>query len=274
MSIRNTRPDPRRVRRQRPIRTSRNAAKLSNDSVPTALRFLTHRYVFIALGIIFAAGIILGVLGGILFGGGTTTGEGPQQANEAADVPRDPEGNTPTPGASSNANLTPTPAIKRYATAPAMTIDTTKKYVATIKTTQGDIQVELDPSASPEAVNAFIFLAEEKYYDGTPFMQVNPEAAKFTAQAGDPTRTGLGTPGFTINERPTTKPFVRGAVGYDSGQFYISYQDQPALNGKETIIGNVTAGLDVLEKLTLLNVKQTGGATADSVQSVTVTPIG
>src|SRR5687767_9103040 len=254
MSIRNTRPDPRRVRRQRPVRSAAST-KLSNDSVPTALRFLTHRYVFIGLGIIFAAGIVLGVFGGILFDGGTTPGSGPMQANEAADIPRDPEGNTPTPGAAS-VNATATPTIKRFATAPALTIDPTKKYVATIKTTQGDIQVELDPSTSPEAVNAFIFLATEKYYDGTPFMQVNPEAPKFTAQAGDPTRTGLGTPGFTINERPTSKPFTRGAVGYDSGQFYISYQDEPALNGKETIIGNVTSGLDVLDKLNLLNVKQ------------------
>lgn len=270
MSIRNTRPDPRRVRRQRPIRSARNNSKLSNDSVPTALRFLTHRYVFIGLGVIFAAGIILGVFGGILFDGGITPGSGPMQANEAADVPRDATGATATPDASA-ASLTPTPTIKRYATAPALSIDPSKKYTATIKTTQGDIQIELDPNSSVEAVNAFVFLAREAYYNGTPFMQVNPEAPKFTAQAGDPTQTGLGTPGFSVNERPTSKPFVRGALGYDSGQFYISYKDEPALNGKETIIGNVTTGLDVLDKLNLLNVKQTGGISADKVQSITIT---
>ena len=273
MSIRNTRPDPRRVRRQRPLRSARNNAKLSNDSVPSVLRFLTHRYVFIGFGVIFAAGIILGVFGGILSNGGATTGDGPMQANEAEDIQRDPSGAAVTPDATSVINPTPTPTVKRYATAPALTIDPAKKYLATIKTTQGDIQIELDPSTSPEAVNAFIFLAGENYYNGTPFMQVNPEAPKFTAQAGDPTRTGLGTPGFSVNERPTSKPFTRGAVGYDSGQFYISYQDEPALNGKETIIGNVTAGLDVLDKLNLLNVKQTGGTTADSIQSVTITPL-
>jgi cyclophilin family peptidyl-prolyl cis-trans isomerase len=272
MSIRNTRPDPRRVRRQRPLRSARSNSKLSNDSVPTALRFLTHRYVFIGFGVIFAAGIVLGVFAGIL-GGGSQVGTGPMQANEAADVPRDATGATVTPSANSQASLTPTATIKRYATAPAVTIDPSRKYQATIETTQGNITIELDPSVSLDAVNAFIFLAGEKYYDGTPFMQVNPEAPKFTAQAGDPTRTGLGTPGFSVNERPTQKPFVRGAVGYDSGQFYISYQDEPALNGKETIIGNVTSGLDVLDKLNLLNVKQTGGTTADSIKSITVTPL-
>jgi cyclophilin family peptidyl-prolyl cis-trans isomerase len=189
------------------------------------------------------------------------------QANEAADVPRDATGATATPNAAVGS---PTPVIKRYTTAPALTIDPSKSYSATIKTTQGDITIKLDPNSSPDAVNAFVFLANQQYYDDTVFMQVNPEAPKFTAQAGDPTQTGLGTPGFSINEKPTNLPFVRGAVGYDSGQFFISYQDAPALNGKETIIGNVTSGLDVLEKLNLLNVRQKTG-NPDKITSVTIT---
>ncbi len=266
MSIRNTGPDPRRVRRQRPVKTPGSTATLSNSSVPVALRWLTHKYVFYAFGIIFAAGIGLGVFSGILFDGGGPAGDGPMQANEAADVARDATGATATPAA----NLTPTPTIKRYTTAPALALDPTKSYTATIKTTQGDITIKLDPGSSPDAVNAFIFLANEKYYDGTVFMQVNPEAPKFTAQAGDPTQSGTGTPGFDVKESPTSLPFVRGAVGYDRGQFYISYQDAPALNGKETIIGNVTSGLDVLEKLSLLNIRQKTG-TPDKVTSITIT---
>lgn len=269
MSTRNTRPDPRRVRRQRSPRTSGSGATLSNSSVPTALRWLTHKYVFIGSGIVFAVGIALGLLSGILFDGGISGGGQVQQMNEAADVPR----GTGTPGTTTpaaNANITPTPEIKRYTTAPQMTLDPTKSYTATIKTTQGDIVIKLDPNSSPEAVNAFVFLANQQYYNGTVFMQVNPEAAKFTAQAGDPTQTGLGTPGFDVKEKPTTLPFVRGAVGYDSGQFYISYQDAPALNGKETIIGNVTSGIDVLDKLNLLDVRQKSGS-PDKITSVTIT---
>lgn len=268
MSIRNTQPDPRRVRRQRPIRSARSNSKLSNDSVPSALRFLTHRYVFIAFGVIFAAGMIFGVVAGII-SDGQQPGTGPMQANEAADVPRDATGATVTP-APSAANLTPTPTIKRYTSAPAMVIDPAKKYTATIKTTKGDIVIELDAGAAPEAVNAFVFLARDSYYNGTLFMQVNPEAPRFTAQAGDPTQTGLGTPGFTVNQNPTSKPFTRGAVGYDSGQFYISYQDAPALNGKETIIGSVTSGLDVLDRLTLLNIRDKAPG-ADRIESITIT---
>lgn len=272
MSIRNTRPDPRRVRRQRPIKTSASSSQPSKSAVPAGLRFLTHRYVFYAFGIIFAVGIVLGLLGGILFDGGTV-GSGPMQANEAEDVPRDaehqPAADVPRDSTGAAA-ATATPSIKRYTTAPEMTIDPSKTYIATIKTTEGDITVSLDPSANAEAVNAFVFLAREGYYNNTVFMQVNPEAPKFTAQAGDPTQTGLGTPGFQVSQVPTSKPFVRGAFGYDSGQFFISYVDQPALNGKETIIGSVTSGIDVLDKLTLLNIKQPGSG-ADQVQSITIT---
>jgi cyclophilin family peptidyl-prolyl cis-trans isomerase len=235
-----------------------------SSEMPGALRFLTNKKIFYAMGIVFAAGIALSVFGGILFDG-SGTAEGPTQANEAADIPRDQAEASPTADPSS---ATPTPVIRRYSAAPEMTIDTSKRYVATVKTSQGDIQIELDPSASPEAVNSFVFLAKEGYYNGTPFMQVNAEA-NFTAQAGDPTQTGLGTPGYSINERPTSKPFVRGAVGYSSGQFYISYGDYPALTGKETIIGQVTSGLDVLDRLQLLNVRQKTG-TPDKVESVTV----
>jgi hypothetical protein len=185
--------------------------------MPGVLRFLTNPKIFFAMGLVFAAGIALSLFSGILFD--TSGASAPMQANEAADIPRDQAEATATADPSS---LTPTPVIKRYSAAPEMSIDPTKRYVVTLKTSQGDIHIELDPSASPDAVNSFVFLAKEGYYNGTPFMQVNPES-NFTAQAGDPTQTGLGTPGYTINERPTSKPFVRGAVGYASGQFYISY---------------------------------------------------
>jgi hypothetical protein len=105
MSIRNTRPDPRRVRRQRPIRSARNNAKLSNDSVPGVLRFLTHRYVFIGFVSSLPAGIILGVLGGILTSGSGTPGSRADAAT-GADVRGDDTGATVTP-APSAASLTP-----------------------------------------------------------------------------------------------------------------------------------------------------------------------
>jgi cyclophilin family peptidyl-prolyl cis-trans isomerase len=149
--------------------------------------------------------------------------------------------------------------------------------VATVKTAKGDIQIRLDPQAAPEAVNSFVFLAREGYYNNTPFMQLttNPEGSKYTAQAGDPTRTGLGNPGYSIRKESTSTAFARGAVGMggssptsNGGQFFISYGDYPALTGKYTIFGQVTGGLDVLDRLALLDVasRASGGDTILSIE--------
>ena len=94
--------------------------------------------------------------------------------------------------------------------------------------------MELNPGAAPQAVNTFVFLAREGYYNGTPFMELvkGKDGSKFYAQAGDPTRTGLGTPGFSVPKETTSAGFDRGAVGMggssensNSGQFFISYGD-------------------------------------------------
>jgi peptidylprolyl isomerase len=228
------------------------------------------------MGVIFAAGMILGLMGGIFTSGGTSSGDVPHQANELEDAPQ--SGETP----SAAAEATPTPlAAKRYTSAPALAIDVTKKYLATIKTGKGDIQIELYPDQAPEAVNAFVFLANDGYYDKTPFMRVSTYAdgSRLTAQAGDPTRTGFGTPGFSVKKESTSRPFVRGAVGMggsssnsNGGQFFISYVSDPALNGKYTIFGQVVSGLDILDSLTLLDLTDRGGSAAgDEILSVTIT---
>ena len=265
-------PRSRRVRRQ-----DSSGPAPRYRSTTTGLRgpiaWLTNPKLFVAMGIIFAAGIILGLMGGLLTG---TSNRDPAniQANEAPDVPVNDSG-TVTPG------TTPTPAaaIKRYTAAPPLTIDTSVRYVATLKTAKGEIQIELDPSQAPESVNSFVFLARDGYYDKTPFMQVATyqDGRKFYAQAGDPTRTGLGTPGYFVKKENTSAPFVRGAVGMcgtadnsNGGQFFISYVDDPSVKGC-TIFGKVVNGLDVLDKLTLLQVtngRPTGSG--DEIQAVTI----
>jgi peptidyl-prolyl cis-trans isomerase B (cyclophilin B) len=155
--------------------------------------------------------------------------------------------------------------------------------MATIRTSKGEIQMELYPQQAPEAVNAFVFLAREGFYNGTPFMELvkNTDGSRFYAQAGDPTRTGLGTPGFTIKKEVTLLPFNRGAVGMggssptsNGGQFFISYGDYPSLTGKYTIFGKVVAGMDVLDRISLLDLTQrTPGGGGDTIESVTITEL-
>jgi len=81
---------------------------------------------------------------------------------------------------------------QQYPNPPAMAIDTDKKYTATFTTSRGTIVCELFAKEAPKTVNNFVFLAREKFYDGTVFHRVIPD---FMIQGGDPTGTGRGGPG-------------------------------------------------------------------------------
>jgi peptidyl-prolyl cis-trans isomerase B (cyclophilin B) len=217
--------------------------------LPGPLRILTNPKLFVAIAIV----MVVALVGGMLFVPSVNqSGDGlPTQAGELPDVPRDDE-----PAVEGQpAAPTPVAAVRRFDAPPPMVVDASKRYLAVIETTGGEFRIELDASAAPEAVNNFVFLAQEGYYNGTPFMELvrNPDGSRFVAQAGDPTGTGLATPGYAIPKEPTTLPFSLGAVGMDSGQFFISYGDYPALNGKHTIMGRVVSGMDVVERLSLLD---------------------
>jgi peptidylprolyl isomerase len=244
--------------------------------LPGPLRVMTNPKVFITMGIIFAVAIVASLFAGAI-GVAPTTDSETGQTNELPDVPRDIDG---ADEGTTGARPTVVP-VKRYTSAPSLVIDPSKRYTATIKTSEGDITLELYPDQAPEAVNAFVFLARDGYYNGTPFMELvrDQNGSKFYTQAGDPTETGLGTPGFSIRKEVTSRPFTRGAVGMggssstsNGGQFFISFGDYPALTGKYTIFGQVVSGLDVLDRLSLLNVSGDGSsASADEIESVVIT---
>lgn len=254
-------------RRGRRRRYTQNYTAASKADLPGPLRILSHPRVFMAVGIIFAVAIV----GGLLFGAIGSSRGSTQQANEALDRPTDAENaTTPLPAV--------TPTVRRFDAPPPMAIDPSKAYVATIKTAKGEITIKLDPQAAPAAVNSFVFLARQGYYDGTPFMEIakNPDGTPFAAQAGDPTGTGLGTPGYSIAKEATAAPFDEGAVGMggssatsNGGQFFISFGDYPALTGKYTIFGRVISGMDVLSKLSLLDPSKPAPA-GDEILSVSI----
>ena len=143
---------------------------------------------------------------------------------------------------------------KTYSAAPPMTIDVNKTYVATIKMDIGDITLELFAKDAPVTVNNFVFLAREHYYDGVTFHRVIPG---FVAQAGDPTGTGRGGPGYTIKDEVNSHKFLEGTLGMaktsapNSGgsQWFIDYTPQPSLDGGYTAFGQLTGGRDVLDKI-------------------------
>jgi len=122
---------------------------------------------------------------------------------------------------------------------------------AVLVTSCGNVELELYPSVAPETVNSFVFLAEQGYFDGTVIHRV---AEDFVVQAGDPTATGAGNPGYFLPDElpPDNFTYVAGTVAMansgapDSGgsQFFLIIEDSP-LPPDYAAFGLVTAGLDV-----------------------------
>jgi len=151
----------------------------------------------------------------------------------------------------------PTPPevqVKSYEARPALTIDVSHRFIAHVYTTRGHFIVELLPSTAPEHVNSFVFLAREKFFNGTVFHRVEPG---FVVQGGDPTGTGTGGPGYTVPLEASEEPFARGVVGMarsqdpDSAgsQWFVTLGDAPHLNGQYTVFGKVVEGMEIVDCL-------------------------
>ena len=125
-----------------------------------------------------------------------------------------------------------------------------------IKTSAGDLIIELFENEAPNTVANFISLVEKGFYAGTPFHRVIPE---FMAQGGDPTGRGTGGPGYVIpceTDQPNARQHFRGSLsmahaGKDTGgsQFFLTFRPTQHLDGKHTVFGRVIEGFDVLPKI-------------------------
>lgn len=161
---------------------------------------------------------------------------------------------------------------------PPMVIDVDKTYTATIKTKNGDMTLELYPKAAPLAVNSFVYLAREGFYDGVTFHRVYHT---FMAQTGDPTGTGWSGAGYQYREEIVPELtfdeayMVGVARGQESGtsgsQFFITYVPYPSLNGLYTIFGKLVDGVDVFEQITERDADQNPDAPiGDEIISITI----
>lgn len=141
---------------------------------------------------------------------------------------------------------------KSYASPPAMGIDPQKTYTATIQTDDGDIVLQLFADKTPNTVNNFVFLAREGFYDGVIFHRV---IDNFMVQGGDPTGTGRGGPGYSFadefhpelrHDGPGVLSMANAGPNTNGSQFFITHVATPHLDGKHSVFGRVTGGLDVL----------------------------
>jgi peptidyl-prolyl cis-trans isomerase B (cyclophilin B) len=142
---------------------------------------------------------------------------------------------------------------RTYSEAPQMMIDTDRQYTAVIETERGELVLELFASDVPMTVNNFVFLSREGFYDGTTFHRVIPG---FMAQGGDPSGTGAGNPGYSFPDEFTHHAHGTGTLsmansGPDTNgcQFFITYAPQPHLDGKHSVFGQLTEGMEVLESI-------------------------
>ena len=128
---------------------------------------------------------------------------------------------------------------------------------ATLHTNQGDIAVELYDVDAPKTVDNFTSLARKGFYDGVIFHRVIPD---FMIQGGDPTGTGSGGPGYTFDDEFNDHPVAHGALAManagpntNGSQFFIVTAEAcPWLDGKHTVFGRVTGGMDVVDAISAL----------------------
>jgi len=160
----------------------------------------------------------------------------------------------PAPAPAPTPTPIPAPNPKTYSSPPPMTIDTSKEYTAIIETEKGDLLLELFAKDVPKTVNNFIFLARDGFYDGSTFHRVIPG---FMAQGGDPTGTGSGGPGYRFEDEFTNHKHEVGALSManagpntNGSQFFITYVPVYQLDGKHSVFGQLTEGMDVLKALT------------------------
>jgi cyclophilin family peptidyl-prolyl cis-trans isomerase len=125
---------------------------------------------------------------------------------------------------------------------------------ATMQTNHGSIEIELFDDDAPRTVDNFTKLARQGYYNGVIFHRVIPD---FMIQGGDPTGTGSGGPGYEFEDEFNANLVERGALAManagpntNGSQFFIVTADAcPWLDGKHTVFGRVTSGMDVVDTI-------------------------
>ncbi len=136
---------------------------------------------------------------------------------------------------------------------------------AIIVTDKGTIEADLNERAAPTTVASFVNLAQRGFFAGLTFHRV---ARNFVVQGGDPLGTGTGGPGYRFtgeivlkHTRPGTLSMANSGPGTDGSQFFFTLVPTPHLDGKHSVFGNVTAGMDVVRAI----------ARGDRIVSISIT---
>jgi len=218
----------------------------------------------------------------------TTTTTKPSTTSTTAPAPTGGSGNKSpaamTTSADCPSNFSATLNKPSYPSYPPMTVDASKTYTATITTDVGPITVTLDAKAAPKAVNSFVYLANQHWFDCIVFHRV---VQGFVDQTGDPTGTGTGGPGYKFADELPAKASPQYPMGSlamaNSGPntngsqfFFVAGPSGESLPPSYTLFGTVTAGLPVVEQINAAGAPASNSqgtpTTLHRMVSVTVTP--
>lgn len=189
--------------------------------------------------------------------GTTTTAASGECASVEAPEPRDPGSNE----------------------APSAPLDDGTTYALTFDTSCGSFTVTLDTELAPNTAASLVALAQDGYFDDTIFHRVVPD---FVIQGGDPTQSGSGGPGYsTVDVPPSDAVYAKGTVamakseveapGTSGSQFFVVTADGTGLTPEYAIVGEVTAGIDTIDRIGALGVADGPPSQPVVVSSVTVT---
>ena len=149
------------------------------------------------------------------------------------------------------------PPKQRHLKKPKQTVTPGEKLTATVDTSCGRFDIQLDTSSSPKTVNSFVYLAKKGLYDGTTFNRIVPH---FVIQGGDPLQNGTGGPGYTVVEPPPPNTSYRqGTVamakpsvapnGQSGSQFFVVTASDAGLPPNYAILGKVISGMEVVKRI-------------------------
>src|SRR3989344_2247705 len=156
-------------------------------------------------------------------------------------------------------------------TFPDMNINVAKSYTAVLETNKGNITITLYTKEAPKTVNNFIFLAQKNFYDGTIFHRIIKD---FMIQGGDQLGNGTGGPGYMFEDelnaslqfnKPGMLAMANRGPNTNGSQFFITTVETPWLDGKHTIFGYVTKGMDVVKAIENVEIGQSDKPVKDVV---------
>jgi peptidyl-prolyl cis-trans isomerase B (cyclophilin B) len=187
---------------------------------------------------------------------------GGDEKEQAASTPAATETAEPAQEAGCEKVAAPKPSGPGKLAKPKQELKPRKTYVARVLTNCGEFEITLDPKRAPRTGGSFKSLVDKRFYDGLTFHRI---VAGFVIQGGDPLGTGEGGPGYSVVEAPPRNlTYTRGVVamakretepaGLSGSQFFIATGEDLPLEPDFALLGKVTKGQDVVDKISVVAV--------------------